>query len=145
MPVPKNLMGSHGCKNRRFHRKRNFKFGLSISGLFLYYVFTLKKNMTNVYFSTRFIFSRISADLHPTSTSTSYPAPPADVLSRGARNRSVGATQLNERSSRSHAVLTVHAEAFDAVRRRRTRGKLQVLCDPHCAWSAEYQSGRGLS
>jgi hypothetical protein len=50
-----------------------------------------------------------------------------DVLTRGAKNRAVGATNLNERSSRSHAILTVHVETYDAVLQVRTHGKLQVL------------------
>ena len=62
-----------------------------------------------------------------TRTPLRSPAAIFDIITRGAKARSVGATASNDRSSRSHAILTVHVDAFDAVRQVRTRGKLQLI------------------
>lgn len=50
-----------------------------------------------------------------------------EVMARGARNRAVAETRMNERSSRSHQVLTVMVEGTMAATRGRTFGCLHLI------------------
>ncbi len=50
------------------------------------------------------------------------------IMDVASRHRSVGATSMNERSSRSHSVFTLHMRATNAERRSTLSGKLN-LCD----------------
>lgn len=50
-----------------------------------------------------------------------------DVMSIGQSNRSVGATAMNARSSRSHSVLTVIVDGFSDVTKDRTHGCLHLV------------------
>lgn len=49
------------------------------------------------------------------------------VLEKGHRNRSVGQTDLNLHSSRSHCLLTVHVEGYSELARERVSGKLHLV------------------
>ncbi|XP_061337645.1 kinesin-like protein KIN-14F [Gastrolobium bilobum] len=50
-----------------------------------------------------------------------------DLMRIGQRNRAVGATALNERSSRSHSVLTVHVRGRDLVSNSILKGCLHLV------------------
>eukprot|EP00210_Caulerpa_lentillifera_P005201 g4969.t1 len=50
-----------------------------------------------------------------------------DVMSTGQRNRSVGSTAMNARSSRSHSVLTVIVAGYNHVTKDRTHGCLHLV------------------
>ncbi|KAJ8754251.1 hypothetical protein K2173_002151 [Erythroxylum novogranatense] len=50
-----------------------------------------------------------------------------DLMKTGQRNRAVGATALNERSSRSHSVLTVHVHGQELVSGSTLRGCLHLV------------------
>ncbi|XP_059443543.1 kinesin-like protein KIN-14F [Corylus avellana] len=50
-----------------------------------------------------------------------------DLMRIGQRNRAVGATALNERSSRSHSVLTVHVHGKELVSNSILRGCLHLV------------------
>lgn len=50
-----------------------------------------------------------------------------DLMKVGHRNRAVGATALNERSSRSHSVLTVHVQGKEIVSGLTLRGCLHLV------------------
>ncbi|EWM23708.1 dna topoisomerase [Nannochloropsis gaditana] len=50
------------------------------------------------------------------------------IMDVAGRHRSVGATSMNERSSRSHSVFTLHMRASNKERRSQLSGKLN-LCD----------------
>ncbi|GLJ30814.1 hypothetical protein SUGI_0611570 [Cryptomeria japonica] len=50
-----------------------------------------------------------------------------DLMKIGQRNRAVGATALNERSSRSHSVLTVHVQGTDLSSGAALRGCLHLV------------------
>lgn len=50
-----------------------------------------------------------------------------DLMEIGQRNRAVGATALNERSSRSHSVLTVHVQGIDVSSGAILRGCLHLI------------------
>ncbi|KAH7296834.1 hypothetical protein KP509_26G041000 [Ceratopteris richardii] len=50
-----------------------------------------------------------------------------DLMSLGHKNRAVGSTALNERSSRSHSVLTVHVKGIDQVSGAILRGCLHLV------------------
>eukprot|EP00252_Welwitschia_mirabilis_P005845 TRINITY_DN1644_c0_g1_i1.p1 TRINITY_DN1644_c0_g1~~TRINITY_DN1644_c0_g1_i1.p1 ORF type:complete len:572 (+),score=141.77 TRINITY_DN1644_c0_g1_i1:382-2097(+) len=50
-----------------------------------------------------------------------------DLMKIGQRNRAVGATALNERSSRSHSVLTVHVQGMDISSGAILRGCLHLI------------------
>eukprot|EP01018_Ginkgo_biloba_P002892 Gb_07814 [translate_table: standard] len=50
-----------------------------------------------------------------------------DLMKIGQRNRAVGATALNERSSRSHSVLTVHVQGTDFASGAILRGCLHLV------------------
>ena len=74
-----------------------------------------------------------------------------EVMEIGARNRAVAETKMNERSSRSHSVLTVIVDGISHVTGQRTHGCLHLidLAGRHChlysslcmyvscAWSSE--------
>ncbi|XP_043724726.1 kinesin-like protein KIN-14J [Telopea speciosissima] len=50
-----------------------------------------------------------------------------DLMQIGLMNRAVGATALNERSSRSHSVLTVHVRGTDLATSATLRGNLHLV------------------
>ncbi|CAM6096214.1 unnamed protein product [Calypogeia fissa] len=50
-----------------------------------------------------------------------------ELMKIGGRNRAVGATALNERSSRSHSVLTVHVQGVDLSTGSVLRGSLHLV------------------
>ncbi|WJX65019.1 hypothetical protein P8452_49726 [Trifolium repens] len=50
-----------------------------------------------------------------------------DLMKIGQRNRAVGATALNERSSRSHSVLTIHVRGRDLVSNSVLKGCLHLV------------------
>ncbi len=50
-----------------------------------------------------------------------------EILARGARARSTGATLCNERSSRSHAILTLRVETFDVTSGMQVAAKLNLI------------------
>ncbi|KAJ1441202.1 P-loop containing nucleoside triphosphate hydrolase [Sesbania bispinosa] len=50
-----------------------------------------------------------------------------DLMRIGQKNRAVGATALNERSSRSHSVLTVHVRGMELVSNSVLRGCLHLV------------------
>jgi len=49
------------------------------------------------------------------------------VMEMGQRNRSVGSTAMNERSSRSHSVLTVIVDGYSNLTKDRTHGCLHLV------------------
>ena len=49
------------------------------------------------------------------------------VMEIGARNRAVAETKMNERSSRSHSVLTVIVDGLSHVTGQRTHGCLHLI------------------
>ena len=49
------------------------------------------------------------------------------VMALGARNRAVAETRMNERSSRSHSVLTVIVDGLSHVTGARTHGCLHLI------------------
>jgi len=50
-----------------------------------------------------------------------------DVMTIGQKNRSVGSTAMNARSSRSHSVLTIIVDGFSEVTKDRTHGCLHLV------------------
>ena len=50
-----------------------------------------------------------------------------DILALGMVNRSVGATNVNENSSRSHSLLTVYVEGVNTITGLRSFGKLHMV------------------
>lgn len=50
-----------------------------------------------------------------------------NVMEIGQRNRSVAETKMNERSSRSHSVLTVIVDGLNSVTGIRTHGCLHLI------------------
>ncbi|KAJ1271424.1 hypothetical protein BS78_06G127600 [Paspalum vaginatum] len=50
-----------------------------------------------------------------------------DLMKAGQRNRAVGSTALNERSSRSHSVLTVHVQGKEVISGSTLRGCLHLV------------------
>ncbi|MCO5550527.1 hypothetical protein L7F22_004014 [Adiantum nelumboides] len=50
-----------------------------------------------------------------------------ELMSLGHKNRAVGSTAMNERSSRSHSVLTVHVKGIDKTSRDVFRGCLHLV------------------
>ncbi|XP_039034748.1 kinesin-like protein KIN-14J isoform X2 [Hibiscus syriacus] len=50
-----------------------------------------------------------------------------ELMSIGLMNRAVGATALNERSSRSHSILTVHVRGMDLKTKAVLRGSLHLV------------------
>ncbi|ONM16826.1 Kinesin KP1 [Zea mays] len=50
-----------------------------------------------------------------------------DLMKVGQRNRAVGSTALNERSSRSHSVLTVHVQGKEVISGSTLRGCLHLV------------------
>ncbi|CAA2966701.1 kinesin KP1 [Olea europaea subsp. europaea] len=63
------------------------------------------------------------ASMHPVRSTTDV----LDLMSIGLMNRAVGATALNERSSRSHSVLTVHVRGTDLETNAVLRGCLHLV------------------
>ncbi|EEB99588.1 hypothetical protein MPER_00708, partial [Moniliophthora perniciosa FA553] len=49
------------------------------------------------------------------------------IYSQATKNRSVGATNLNRASSRSHAVLTIEVTLVDSVRNTTLKGKMNLV------------------
>uniref|UniRef100_A0A453SE84 Kinesin motor domain-containing protein n=1 Tax=Aegilops tauschii subsp. strangulata TaxID=200361 RepID=A0A453SE84_AEGTS len=63
------------------------------------------------------------ATLHPVNSTTDV----IELMRTGLGNRSVGATALNERSSRSHSVVTVHVQGVDLKTGATLRGALHLV------------------
>ncbi|CAK9142218.1 unnamed protein product [Ilex paraguariensis] len=63
------------------------------------------------------------ASMHPVQSTTDV----LELMSIGLMNRAVGATALNERSSRSHSVLTVHVRGTDLETNAVLRGSLHLV------------------
>ncbi|KAL3635560.1 hypothetical protein CASFOL_020107 [Castilleja foliolosa] len=63
------------------------------------------------------------ASLHPVNSTTDV----LELMNIGLMNRAVGATALNERSSRSHSILTVHVRGVDLETNAVLRGCLHLV------------------
>ncbi|GER33073.1 P-loop nucleoside triphosphate hydrolasessuperfamily protein with CH (Calponin Homology) domain [Striga asiatica] len=63
------------------------------------------------------------ASLHPVKSTTDV----LELMNVGLMNRAVGATALNERSSRSHSILTVHVRGLDLETNSVLRGCLHLV------------------
>ncbi|KAF6175129.1 hypothetical protein GIB67_022810, partial [Kingdonia uniflora] len=63
------------------------------------------------------------ASMHPVNSTSDV----LDLMQTGLMNRAVGATALNERSSRSHSVLTVHVRGSDLETGAALRGSLHLV------------------
>nr|AMS24247.1 kinesin 14-IIa protein [Marsilea vestita] len=63
------------------------------------------------------------ASLHPVNSTEAV----LDLMALGHKNRAVGSTALNERSSRSHSVLTVHVKGTDLTSGDALRGCLHLV------------------
>lgn len=63
------------------------------------------------------------ASMHPVKSTSDV----LELMSIGLTNRAVGATALNERSSRSHSVLTVHVRGTDLETDAVLRGSLHLV------------------
>ncbi|KAL6549979.1 hypothetical protein OROMI_020467 [Orobanche minor] len=63
------------------------------------------------------------ASLHPVKSTTDV----LELMNIGLMNRAVGATALNERSSRSHSILTVHVRGLDLETNAVSRGCLHLV------------------
>lgn len=64
-----------------------------------------------------------AASMHPVTSTTDV----LELMNIGLMNRAVGATALNERSSRSHSVLTVHVRGMDLETNAVLRGCLHLI------------------
>jgi len=62
-----------------------------------------------------------------TKTDVRNAADVQDIFVKGERNRSIGKTDMNEHSSRSHLILTVFAEGTDRTTKKTTKGKLHLI------------------
>nr|KAJ0201968.1 hypothetical protein LSAT_V11C600301210 [Lactuca sativa] len=63
------------------------------------------------------------ASMHPVTSTADV----LELMNLGLTNRAVGATALNERSSRSHSVLTVHVRGVDLETNGVLRGNLHLV------------------
>nr|XP_043634867.1 kinesin-like protein KIN-14J isoform X2 [Erigeron canadensis] len=63
------------------------------------------------------------ASMHPVTSTADV----LELMNVGLMNRAVGATALNERSSRSHSVLTVHVRGLDLETNGVLRGNLHLV------------------
>lgn len=63
------------------------------------------------------------ASLHPVKSTSDV----LDLMELGQTNRAVGSTALNERSSRSHSILTVHVRGMDLKNGSTSRGCLHLI------------------
>ncbi|PAN28571.1 hypothetical protein PAHAL_5G162800 [Panicum hallii] len=63
------------------------------------------------------------ASLHPVKSTSDV----LDLMEIGQTNRAVGSTALNERSSRSHSILTVHVRGLDLKNGSTSRGCLHLI------------------
>uniref|UniRef100_A0A0E0N2B8 Kinesin motor domain-containing protein n=1 Tax=Oryza rufipogon TaxID=4529 RepID=A0A0E0N2B8_ORYRU len=63
------------------------------------------------------------ASLHPVKSTSDV----LDLMEIGQSNRAVGSTALNERSSRSHSILTVHVRGLDVKNGSTSRGCLHLI------------------
>ncbi|KAF3335061.1 Kinesin KP1 [Carex littledalei] len=63
------------------------------------------------------------ASLHAVNSTTDV----LDLMQIGQSNRAVGSTALNERSSRSHSILTVHVKGMDVKNGSTSRGCLHLI------------------
>ncbi|KAG2626297.1 hypothetical protein PVAP13_3KG340200 [Panicum virgatum] len=63
------------------------------------------------------------ASLHPVKSTSDV----LDLMEIGQANRAVGSTALNERSSRSHSILTVHVRGLDLKNGSTSRGCLHLI------------------
>lgn len=63
------------------------------------------------------------ASMHPVQSTSDV----LELMNIGLMNRAIGATALNERSSRSHSVLTVHVQGMDLETNSLLRGCLHLI------------------
>ncbi|KAL7192393.1 hypothetical protein ACSBR2_024261 [Camellia fascicularis] len=63
------------------------------------------------------------ASLHPVKSTSDV----VDLIELGLRNRAMAATALNERSSRSHSVVTIHVHGMDMKTSTSLRGSLHLV------------------
>ncbi|XP_074317209.1 kinesin-like protein KIN-14C [Silene latifolia] len=63
------------------------------------------------------------ASLHPVRSSEDV----IQLMNTGLKNRSVGATAMNERSSRSHSIVTIHVHGKDLKSGATTHGSLHLV------------------
>lgn len=63
------------------------------------------------------------ASMHPVESTSDV----LELMEIGLRNRAVGATALNERSSRSHSVITIHVRGTDLKTKAIIRGSLHLV------------------
>ncbi|XP_028053356.1 kinesin-like protein KIN-14C isoform X3 [Camellia sinensis] len=63
------------------------------------------------------------ASLHPVKSTSDV----VDLIELGLRNRAMAATALNERSSRSHSVVTIHVHGIDMKTSTSLRGSLHLV------------------
>ncbi|XP_062206833.1 kinesin-like protein KIN-14C [Phragmites australis] len=63
------------------------------------------------------------ASLHPVNSTSDV----LELMDIGQTNRAVGSTALNERSSRSHSILTVHVRGLDLKNGSTSRGCLHLI------------------
>ncbi|KAF3448569.1 hypothetical protein FNV43_RR09282 [Rhamnella rubrinervis] len=63
------------------------------------------------------------ASMHPVKSTTDV----LELMNIGLMNRAVGATAINERSSRSHSILTVHVHGMDLKTDTVLRGNLHLV------------------
>ncbi|KAE9467108.1 hypothetical protein C3L33_00982, partial [Rhododendron williamsianum] len=63
------------------------------------------------------------ACMHPVNSTVDV----VELMEMGLKNRAKGATALNERSSRSHSVLTIHVRGTDAKNGTSLRGSLHLV------------------
>lgn len=62
-----------------------------------------------------------------TKTDVKETADVQKILTKGERNRSIGKTDMNEHSSRSHLILTIFAYGTDRTTKKTTTGKLHLI------------------
>lgn len=67
------------------------------------------------------------AFLQPLQVQVSTTADVLEVMAVGMRNRAVAETKMNERSSRSHSVLTIMVDGANYVMGERTHGCLHLI------------------
>ncbi|XP_020089510.1 kinesin-like protein KIN-14D isoform X2 [Ananas comosus] len=63
------------------------------------------------------------ASMHPVKSTSDV----IELMQRGFANRAVGATALNDRSSRSHSIVTVHVRGLDLKTGATLRGSLHLV------------------
>ncbi|KAK7277786.1 hypothetical protein RJT34_22803 [Clitoria ternatea] len=81
------------------------------------------KTIQNIYINSQKGLSVPDASLVPVSSTNDV----IELMNLGQRNRAVGATALNDRSSRSHSCLTVHVQGRDLTSGTVLRGCMHLV------------------